>query len=84
MCSLAFSLGYSFLSSALYFTKSLQFQPFSSLVLLDLEGDLCCGGCGGDRVLRGYSCSREECFGGLKGHVEGRAQDCEGHWCEEL
>ena len=45
-----------YLSSSWCISKSLNLLPISSLVLLVVEGDLHCGGCGGGGVSGGYTC----------------------------
>ena len=46
-----------YLSNSLCISKSLNLLPISFLVLLVIEGDLHCGGCGGGGVSGGYTCS---------------------------
>ena len=46
-----------YLSNTLCFSKSLNLLSISFLVLLVVEGDIHCGGCGGGGVLGGYTCS---------------------------
>ena len=45
-----------YLSSSWCISKSLNLLPISSLVLLVVEEDLHCGGCGGGGVSGGYTC----------------------------
>ena len=46
-----------YLSNTWCISKSLNMLPISFLVLLVVEGDFYCGGCGGGGVLGGYTCS---------------------------
>ena len=46
-----------YLSNTLCISKSLNLLPISFLVLLVVEGDILCGGCGGGGVSGGYTYS---------------------------
>ena len=46
-----------YLSNSLCISKSLNMLPISFLVLLVVEGDLHCSGCGGGGVSGGYTCT---------------------------